>query len=190
MNSKIKISAVLIFCLVLSGIAFASGAEAEGKSHIMEWVWKVVNFGILVFILVKFLGKPLKNFLKQRTELIQKTLDEARQARELAEKALREVEEKLKGKDKEIEGIISSARQSGQKEQEFLISEGERLSKKIIEQAKVNIDFELKKAKEAIKAEAVELAMELAEKKLKDKLTPEEQEKLLEESLSKLEVRG
>ncbi|MBI4824086.1 MAG: F0F1 ATP synthase subunit B [Nitrospirae bacterium] len=190
MSSIIKVICGLILICLVPVIAFAVGAEAEGQSHIMEWVWKVVNFAILVFILVKFLGKPLKGFLKQRTELIQKTLDEARQARELAEKALREVEERLKGKDKEIEGIISSSRQSGEKEQEFLVSEGERLSKKIIEQAKVNIDFELKKAKEAIKAEAVELAMELAEKKLKEKLTPEEQRKLLEESLSKLEVRA
>jgi len=41
-------------------------------------------------------------------------------------------------------------------------------------------------AKEAIKAEAAEIAIELAEKKLKEKLTTEEQEKLLEESIAKI----
>jgi F0F1-type ATP synthase membrane subunit b/b' len=41
-----------------------------------------------------------------------------------------------------------------------------------------------------LKDEAVELAMELAEKKLKDKLTKDEQEKLLEDSLMKIGGKG
>jgi F-type H+-transporting ATPase subunit b len=70
------------------------------------------------------------------------------------------------------------------------LEESNRLKEKIFEQAKVNIEFELKHAKEAIKAEAVDLAMELAEKKLKEKLTKNEQEKLLEESLTKIGGKG
>ena len=50
--------------------------------------------------------------------------------------------------------------------------------------------MKLKHAKEAIKAEAVEIAMELAEKKLKEKLTKKEQERLLEESLMKIGGKG
>ena len=41
-----------------------------------------------------------------------------------------------------------------------------------------------------IKAEAVELAMELAEKKLKEKLTKDEQERLLDDSLVKIGGKG
>jgi F-type H+-transporting ATPase subunit b len=59
-----------------------------------------------------------------------------------------------------------------------------------LEQAKTNIDFEVKQAKEMIKKEAVEIAMELAEKKLKEKLTKEEQLKLLEESVAKIEGKN
>lgn len=71
-----------------------------------------------------------------------------------------------------------------------IIEESAKLKEKILEQAKTNIDYELKHAKESIKAEAVELAMELAEKKLKEKLTKEEQEKLLDESLVKIGGKG
>jgi F-type H+-transporting ATPase subunit b len=147
----------------------------------------VLNFAILVFVLVKFGGPAFRSFLAKRTELIQKSLDEARQAREMAQKALGEVQERLRTKDKEIEDIVSSARTSGEREREALVKEGEKMSERIIEQARANIEFELKKAKESVKAEAVELAMELAEKKLKEKITKEEQRKLLEESLARLE---
>ena len=59
-----------------------------------------------------------------------------------------------------------------------------------MEQAKTNIDFEVKQAKATIKKEAVEIAMELAEKKLREKLTKEEQLKLLEESVAKIEGKN
>ncbi len=196
-NSKFKIQKLFYllfaFCFLLFdfSIAFASGGEAgKQPSLFMDYFWKILNFGILFFILYKFGKKPLQDFLKKRTELIEKTLKEAQEAKQLAQKALAEVEERLKVKDKEIEEIVASARQSGEKEKAHLIEEGEKMKAKILEQAKTNIDFEVKKAKEEIKAEAVEVAMELAEKKLKGRLTKEEQIKLLEESLAKIEGKN
>ena len=104
--------------------------------------------------------------------------------------ALAEVEERLKVKDSEIEAIMSAAQRSGEQERDKIIEESEKLKERILEQAKTNIEFELKSAKDAIKAEAVDLAMELAEKKIKEKLTKEEQEKLLAESLTKIGGKG
>lgn len=181
--------AICILLLVFqSSSAFASGGEQGGS--IMDWVWRILNFAILVFVLVKFLNKPLRSYLQQRKELIEKSIKEAQEAKALALKALAEVEERLKVKDKEIEEIISSARVSGEREKERLIEEGEKLKVKILEQAKTNIDFELKMAKEAIKAEAVETAMQLAEEKIKAKMTKEDQERLLKESLKLIEGRN
>ncbi len=185
--------AFLIFNFAFAATAFGvggGGGEAAHGSPVMEWVWRILNFAVLVFILVKFLGKPLKGFLRQRTELIEKTLKEAEAAKELAQKALHEVEERLKVKDKEIDEIITAATRSGEKEKDSIIEQGNKLKEKILEQAKINIDYELKHAKGAIKAEAVEIAMELAEKKIKGKLTKEEQERLLEESLQKMGGRN
>jgi F-type H+-transporting ATPase subunit b len=185
------ILAFLIFNFAFSGVAFGSGGEEAAHTPLWkEYMWQIINFGILVFILYKFGKKPFQSFLKQRTELIEKTLKEARDAKELAQKALQEVEERFKTKDKEIEEILSASKRSGEEERERILEESNRLKEKIFEQAKVNIEFELKHAKEAIKAEAVELAMELAEKKLKEKLTKNEQEKLLEESLTKIGGKG
>lgn len=189
--SRLMLYASLLFviCLVYSGIA--SGAEGAAHGGLWEeYRWKILNFAILVAVLAYFMNKPLKEFLRKRTELIEKTLREAKEAKELAEKALAEVEERLKLKDKEMEEILSRTRLSADKEKDLLIQQGEQMKDKILEQAKNNIDYELRLAKEAIKAEAVELAMELAEKKLKDKLTREEQTRLIEESLKRMETKN
>jgi len=180
---------LIIYFLLLTSLAFASGGEEGGAGAIFkDYLWKIINFGILFFVLFKFGKKPLQAFLKQRTELIEKGLKEAKEAKELAQKALAEVEERLKTKDKEIEEIISSARESGGKEKARLIEEGNRMKERILEQARTNIEYEVKRAKDAIMEEAAAIAVELAEKKLKEKLTKEEQLKLLEESLAKIEV--
>ncbi len=179
---------VFLFVLALAGIAFAAGPEgAAHESFFKEWGWKIINFLLIAAIIVYFARKPFAQFLKGRTEAIQKSLDEARTARELSEKALRDVEERLRLKDQEIAGIIAASTRSGEVEREALIKEAERMSRKVMEQARANVDFELKRARDAIRQEAAELAVELAERKLKEKLTPGEQKKLLEESLAKLE---
>ncbi|MEW6002838.1 MAG: ATP synthase F0 subunit B [Nitrospirota bacterium] len=194
-NPKLKIQnkknfLLFLFCiltLAFASLAFCAGEEEAAHTPLWrEYLWKIINFAVLVIILFKFAKKPFQSFLRQRTELIQKTLDEAREAKELALKALKEVEDRLKEKDKEIEEIMSVAKVSGEKELENLMMQGDKLKAYILEQAKANIDLEVKKAKEDIKAEAVEIAMELAEKKIKEKLTKKEQEKLLEESIAKM----
>ena len=189
---KKVILTLVIFSLAFASYAFAVGAPEEGghASILKEYIWKIINFAILVIILFKFGKKPLGDFLKKRTELIEKTLNEAREAKEAALKALREAEERVKTKDAEVKAILDAAKKSGELERDRIIEESAKLKEKILEQAKTNIDYELKHAKEAIKAEAVELAMELAEKKLKEKLTKEEQEKLLDESLVKIGGKG
>lgn len=182
-------SLFFVICVVYSGIAFGAEGAAHGGLW-EEYRWKVLNFAILVAVLVYFMNKPLKEFLRKRTELIEKTLKEAKEAKELAEKALAEVQERLKLKDTEMEELLSRTRLSAEKEQNLLVQQGEQMKEKILEQAKNNIEYELRLAKEAIKAEAVEVAMELAEKKLKDKLTKEEQVRLIEESLKRMETKN
>ncbi|NOX20574.1 MAG: F0F1 ATP synthase subunit B [Nitrospirae bacterium] len=172
--------------LYAPAILAVEGVGEHGEDW-KAWMWKIINFALLVIILVKFLGKPMREYFKKRTELIQKSLDEAREAKEIAQKALQEVQEKLKLKDEEIEKIIAAARASGEADREALIKKGEEMSAKIKEQAKSNIEVELKNAKAQLRAEAAELAVKLAEKKLKEQLTEEEQLKLLEESIKRLE---
>ena len=190
-NIRLRLLVTGYWLLATPILVFAAEESGEhGFGSPMAWVWRMLNFGILVFILVKFAGKPLKDYLQQRRVLIEKSIQEAQEAKALAAKALAEVEERLKLKDKEIEEIKSASVSAGEREKARLIEESERLKEKILEQAKSNIDYELKKAKEVIKAEAVEAAMQLAEEKIKSKITKEDQDKLLQESLKLLKDKN
>ncbi len=182
-------SLVTVHLSLFTDIAFA----AEGGEHAFAWkelIWPGINFAILVLILVKFGRKPIKEFLKKRTELIEKSLKEAAEAKELAQKALVEVKERLKNTDREVEEIVNAAKRAGEKEKAALIAEGEKLKNKILEQTEANIAFELQKAKKAIKSEASLAALELAEKQIKEQLGKEGQLSLIDEYIKKLEVKN
>jgi len=192
-SSFLRYSLFTAHCLlVFAAVAFASEGGGEGSGSVLKaYLWPVINFLILVGVMAYVLKKmDIKGFFKKRTELIEQSLHEAREAKELAQKALAEVEERLKVKDTEIASIIAGAKLSGENEKARLMEEGDKLKARILEQARTNIDYEVKRAKESIKQEAVEIAMELAEKKLKEKLSKEEQLKLLEESLAKIEGKN
>jgi F-type H+-transporting ATPase subunit b len=193
-NSRLPIGSIsfLIVNLVIVTSAFAAGGGGHGETHFTwkDWLWPVVNFSILLFILIFFGRKPLGEYFKNRTALIEKSLKEASEAKELAQKTLNEVKKRLKNTDSEIDQIIEAARKSGEKEKEAIIAEGERLKEKIIEQAKASIDFELQKAKEKIKNDAALMALELAEKQIKEQLGQKEQEALIDEYIKRLEAKN
>jgi F-type H+-transporting ATPase subunit b len=186
-----KYITILIMAAVISiitvGVVFASSGGGEHETSIMDWVWRFLNFAILVVILVVFMGKPMKEYFKKRTELIEKSIKDASEAKSTAEMALKEIDDNLKLKDDEIKKIMESARRSGEADRDALLEDGKTLSERIKEQAKVNIEMELKQAKEELKADAAQLAIDLAEKKIKDRLSHDDQMKILEESLKKIE---
>jgi F-type H+-transporting ATPase subunit b len=189
---SMAVLAVAALVLGLGALAYASGGgggeHAEDGSLLKGFLFQLVNFGALVAILVLAGGKPIKGFFRERTETISKGIEEARAAREEAEKALAEVQAKLDGKDTEIEKMVSAARDAGEKEREHLIKEGERMSARILEQARAGIDFELKQAKEGLKAEAADYALKLAEEKIGHRLSDDEQIRLMEDAIKRLEA--
>ncbi len=184
------IKTFLVFAFLLpASTAFAATAQHAAPEW-RGWLWQIINFAILVGVLVLALKNPMKNYLRARTEAIQKGLDDARRAREAAEAALKEIRERLSRKDAEIEAILRTAKQSGEAEREALMKEAERMSQNIAEHAETYISFEIKKAKDAIRKEAVIVALELAEKKLQQKMTPEEQNKLVANAVAQLEAKS
>ena len=193
-NSKFKIQNLIIIVLNLIIVAsvFASEGGGAGEAHFTykDWLWPVINFLILVFVLVFFARKPFSEFFKNRTALIEKSLREASEAKEIAQKTLGEVRERLKHTDREIEQILEAAKKSGEKEKQDIIAEGARLKEKIIEQAKANIEFELQKAKDQIKSDAALMALELAEKQIKAQLGREAQEALIDDYIKRLEAKN
>lgn len=173
---------------VAAAVSFAQehgGGHAEGATT-MEWVWRVVNFGIVFGALIYFVAKPFKSFLAKRAEDIETSLNEARVAREESLKRLADVEARLKDKDRELQSLMDVAMENGRKEKELLIAEAGKAGTDIVSSAKENIGAELNKAKAELRREAALMALELAEKMVRENIKKEDQVRILDEYMAKV----
>lgn len=183
----IKTLAITFFFLLYQAIVlFASENGGNETSTWTGFFWNIVNFLILVGILYYFGRKPLVAFFSSRSKVIEKTLEEAKEARNTAWKALAEVEKRFREKDREVNEIIEASIRVGEMERDKAIDDGKRKKANLLSHLQVLIDLELKKAKDEIRKEAVESAFTYAQKELALLLTDEKKEKLLTESLNKL----
>jgi F-type H+-transporting ATPase subunit b len=176
---------ILPVILVVSGTAYGAGAE-ESPWSFSKLFWRVINTVALIAILVYFMKKPLASFFTERTSQISKDLEEARDQRARAEALLQEYKQRLAGMEQELEKMRVELQKSSEAETQRVIANAERLSAAMVETAKLTAEQEVRKAKAALKAEAVDLAMEMAEALIREKITEDDRKRITEEYLVKV----
>jgi F-type H+-transporting ATPase subunit b len=171
--------------LLMAGVAYASG-EGESAWTTGKLSWRVVNTIGLLALLVYFLKKPLVNFFSERTAQIQKDLDDARDQKEKGEALIADYKQKIAGMEKELEKMRAELSKSAESESEKVRINAERMATSIVEAARITADQEVRKAKAALKADAVELAMEMAEALIHDKISEDDRGHIIEDYLVKV----
>ena len=170
--------------LVLAAPAVAAAAEEAGGHHGSSGLlWQIANFAVLVFILIRFVGPQLRDFLFQRRKQISDQLESARRLMEQAEARDAEWRRKLEGLDAEYERIVSQAKEIGRLEHGRILEQARRQAARIQEDATRTADQELARAKAELRDEAVRISMELAEGTLREKIDERDQKRLVEEYL-------
>jgi len=178
--------------VVLAAAAFASegGHGAEEYTFMADWLPRLINFAIIVGALVYFLRKPVRDMFKNRTAEIAKAIEESRDARERAVAALAEMERKAREMDAETRAMIADAQARGEKDKQALVEEGRKIVRDIQEQVKTGVDIEVQKAKADLAIEASRLAVDLAEGKIKDKITSEDHARIVKDYIASVGGRG
>ncbi len=172
----------------VAAVAWAAGGEehVDLKAQLIDFAWRIVNFIILLYILYKLMWKKMKSFFAGRREGIQASLEEAEVVKADAEKKFKEYDEKIKKAEEEIQGISAMIKAQGEEEKKSIIADAERASVKMKEDAKARMEQELKKAKNELRLEASELAVQMAEDILKKKVTKEDHEGMVREYLDRM----
>jgi F-type H+-transporting ATPase subunit b len=171
--------------LIMAGVALASGG-GESAWTSSKLLWRVVNTIALLALLVYLLKKPLVNFFSDRTAQIKKDLDEAREQREKAEVLIADYKQKIAGMEQELEKMRAELSKSAELESEKVKANADRMATSIVESARVTADQEVRKAKADLKNEAVELAVQMAEALIREKIGDDDRERIIEDYLVKV----
>ncbi len=178
------VSGFLVTLIAFAGEA-SSGAH-EQASFMTDWFPRIVNFAILAAVVVYFLKKPIRQFFKNRSAEIAKAMQESQAARERTLAELAEMEQKMKALEIETERMISEAKARGEKDKVELVEEGKKLVRDIQGQVQQGIDIEVRKAKNALAVEASLLSIDLAEGRIRDKISSKDHDRIVKEYISEV----
>jgi F-type H+-transporting ATPase subunit b len=170
-----------------AGLAWASsgGEAAHGGFTPTDW-FRLMNFVVLAGVLFFLLRKPIPRALNSRIRGIEDQLKDLEAKKSEAEKRLAEYNQKLGAMEKEAERIVADYVRQGQEAKARILKEAESAAEKLQTQARSNIEHEFEQTKAQLEREIFEKALTKAEELLKQKVTPQDQNQLVEEYLQKV----
>lgn len=149
--------------------------------------WRIFNFLVFLSILTFVLRKPVKEFWLSRAHQIGFEREEATRLRQEASRRHDEMKKKMAGIEGEIRDLIRSLEAEGEFEKKRMMEETERLARRLREDTERIAAQEVKKAIQTLKVQAVELAVELADRLLRENVNRGDQKRMVERYLQELE---
>jgi F-type H+-transporting ATPase subunit b len=179
-------TALLVFSF--STTAAASGGEQGSKGWVKTDWYRVLNFAVLAAGLVFLLRKPLSQALRSRIAGIKEQLEDLESQKAAAEKKLVEYNQKLSDLEKEAERIVAEYIKQGNEAKARILKEAEAATEKLQAQARRSIEHEFEQAKQQLQAEILEKSLAKAEEIIKEKISADDQNRLVDEYLEKVEA--
>lgn len=177
---------VLVALSVVVACAASSGGHADSGAVAKDFGWRVLDFGLMAVLLVYLLTKPIRTGLAGRREGIEKALSDAVAAREAAEAKFAEYDAKLSKASAEIEEMSVAIRREGELERDRILASAHEMAQKITAEAEKTAESEILRARTELRQEASRLAIALAEEILKKQITAGDQQRLVDEYVSKV----
>jgi F-type H+-transporting ATPase subunit b len=149
--------------------------------------WTLIIFVILVIVLAKFAFPPILGYAAAREKRIQEAIDEAARQRAETEKLLEEQRALLVSARTEAQGIISEAQKNAERVRREVLDKAKAEQEELLTRAKREIDDERVRAVDALRREAVDLAVAAASKLVEKRLDTQEDRRIVTEFLSHVE---
>jgi F-type H+-transporting ATPase subunit b len=173
----------------VSGERAAEGQTAEGEHSegLLPLVAKLVNFAVLVGLLAYFLKSPLAAYLQSRAGEIRQDLVAAADTRRQATEQLAHIEEKVRSLPGELEALKTRGAEDLRAEQARIAQAVAAERQRLLDHTRREIEMRLRMARRELVQYAAELAVRVAEHRVKTAITPEDHLRLMDRYTTQLE---
>ena len=166
---------------------------AEGEHHdesiggmILGMGWPVANFIIFIGILYYFLNQPIREYLTTRDATIRKDLVEAAELRAAATTQLAAIEQKVQALPGELAALRTRGAEDIKAEEQRIAAQAAADRDRLLEQTRREIELQVRLAKKEILEHAANLSVQLASERLKNEVTPADQDRLVDRYLTQV----
>jgi len=147
---------------------------------------QIINFLVVLFLLKKFLYKPVFRLLQKRQEEIKEGIRKSEEAEKRLEKVLIQEKNILKNANTSAKEIIDEATSESIEISKQIQDSAKKQADRIIEQAKFQIEREAKETEKRLVENVSSLSVKFLEKALEKMFTKQQQEEVIKTALKKL----
>ena len=165
--------------------AAATSEEPHGQT-LVQTMAKIANFAILAGVLVYYLRTPVSTYLASRGTAIRSDLVAASELRATATAQLAEIDRKLQSLPAELATLKTQGAQDVAAEQARIGRAAAAERERLIQQTRREIDMRLQVARRELTQHAAQLAVQVAEERIKRTITPDDQLRLVERYTAQL----
>lgn len=157
-----------------------------GPFNILDAVYQILGFFILLMLLRKYALGPVVNMMQKREKHVADQISSAEKNREEAEKYLAEQREAIQSARREAKEIVENANKQSVLQAEEIISNAKGEAERMKDKALVEINQEKERAIAALREQVSTLSVLVASKVIEKELDEKEQEKLINETLKEV----
>jgi len=168
-----------------AGQAEAETAHDEGHPA-LDMVARLVNFGLLAGSLWYLLKSPIRGYLDNRGKQIRADLVNAAEMKQTAAMQIEEIDRKMKALPAELEALRAQGVQETAAEEARIRTAAAAERDRLLEQARRDIDLQVKIAERDLVAHAADLAVGVASERIKKTITDEDQKRLVDRYVGQL----
>ena len=176
----------VIIVALLQSDALAMEEEISKGRRLWDNILLWVNFGILVFLFIKYAKNPLMNFLHNERKKINETLQTVNSRLDQVRSVMNNEADKLKDIDKRINEIRENIINLGIVEKERIMERAKINADQMVKDAQKESSYKLDMAKKALKDEMVDMAIAMVEVRLIKEISHEDNKKLVNNFISGL----
>jgi len=184
---------VLVLLLAVVVVAAAPGAvfaaddhaAKKGEPNIFEprldlTLWTIMVFAVLLAVLWKFAWGPMLEGLHKREQFIQGAIEDARRAKEEAERLRAEFEKEMTKATAKAQAIYEEARRQAQEMAEQLVAKARSEIQTERDRLRREIEIARDQALQELWNRTAQLATLISAKALRRQLTPDDQRRLMD----------
>lgn len=151
------------------------------------FIAQIINFAILLFILKKFLYKPIAKIFEERQAKIKQGLEDAQNAHKTLLDANNQKADILKIARIDADKILNNTKVSSEKLKQQSLEDAKKQATEIIDNAKKQAQDEFDKISKQVGVMSLDLSKKIVSKVLSEIFTEEDKSIILSKAVNKIE---
>jgi F-type H+-transporting ATPase subunit b len=165
----------------------AEEGHGEHVPSISDLIFPIINFLLFVFILYRYVIPTVRDALRQRREKITLALEEAKRAKEEAERLRTDYEQKLAGLATEQEKILEQALEAAERERRRIVEEARQMAERVKSEVQQIAQREVEEARRTLRQEAANQAVRMATELIQSRLTQTDHRRFVQDLMTEVQ---